>query len=90
MNKKVIEKLEFNKILKMLEDHAASLEARKLCLETGPLGSQAEIEHRLQNVADAVDRIFKDGSISFGGINGHSDNTGSSLCHKVVWNEGPV
>lgn len=68
MNKKVIEKLEFNKILKMLEDHAASLEARKLCLETGPLGSQAEIEHRLQNVADAVDRIFKDGSISFGGI----------------------
>ena len=68
MNKRVIEKLEFDKILKMLEEHAASVEARKLCLETEPLGSLNEIEHRLQSVADAVDRIFKDGPVSFGGI----------------------
>ncbi|MBO5552410.1 MAG: endonuclease MutS2, partial [Lachnospiraceae bacterium] len=68
MNKRVIEKLEFNKILKKLEEHAASAEAVKLCRETEPLGSLAEIEYKLQNVADAVDRIFKDGSVSFGGV----------------------
>ncbi|MBR1523783.1 MAG: endonuclease MutS2 [Lachnospiraceae bacterium] len=68
MNKRVIEKLEFNKILNMLEEYAASEEARKLCRETEPLASLPEIERRLQFVDDAVDRVFKDGSISFGGI----------------------
>ncbi|MBQ9605991.1 MAG: endonuclease MutS2 [Lachnospiraceae bacterium] len=68
MNKRVIEKLEFNKILNMLEEYAASEEARKLCRETEPLVSLPEIERRLQFVDDAVDRVFKDGSISFGGI----------------------
>ena len=68
MNKRVIEKLEFNKIREMLAENAASAEARKLCLETKPLNSKQEIEQRLQRVSDAVDRIFKDGSVSFGGI----------------------
>ncbi|MBQ9361355.1 MAG: endonuclease MutS2 [Lachnospiraceae bacterium] len=68
MNKRVIEKLEFNKILERLAERAASAEARMLCLETLPLSSRADIEQRLQRVGDAMERIFKDGSVSFGGI----------------------
>ena len=68
MNKRVIEKLEFNKILERLAERAASAEARMLCLETLPLSSRADIEQRLQRVGDATERIFKDGSVSFGGI----------------------
>ncbi|MCR5774784.1 MAG: endonuclease MutS2 [Lachnospiraceae bacterium] len=68
MNKRVIEKLEFDKIRERLAEQAASAEARRLCMETLPLSSADEIEYRLQRVADAVDRIFKDGSVPFGGL----------------------
>ncbi len=68
MNKKVIEKLEYYKIIEMLEERAASEEARELCRGTLPMSSKADIEHRLLRVSDAIDRIFKDGAVSFGGI----------------------
>lgn len=68
MNKKVTEKLEYDKILEMLAERAASREAKKLCMETIPIESKADLERRLTRVADAMDRIFKDGAISFGGI----------------------
>lgn len=68
MNKKVTEKLEYDKILEMLAERAASKEAKKLCMETLPIESKADLERRLTRVADAMDRIFKDGAISFGGI----------------------
>ena len=68
MDKKVIEKLEYNKVLEMLADHAASEEARRLCMETLPMESKVEIERRLSRVSDAIDRVFKDGTVSFGGI----------------------
>ena len=68
MNKRVIEKLEYDKILNMLAERAASAEARKLCMETLPMKSAADIERRLTRVSDAMDRIFKDGTVSFGGI----------------------
>ncbi len=68
MNEKVIEKLEYNKILELLSERAASEEAKKLCMETLPMRSKADLERRLMRVSDALDRIFKDGAISFGGI----------------------
>lgn len=68
MNKRVIEKLEYYKILEMLAERAASSEAKKLCRETLPAPSREEAERRLSRVSDAVERIFKDGTISFGGI----------------------
>lgn len=68
MNTKVIDKLEFNKIRDMLAERASSAEAKKLCRNTGPMKDRAEIEHRLSRVNDAVDRIFKDGNVSFGGV----------------------
>ena len=39
-----------------------------LCMETLPMRSKADLERRLMRVSDALDRIFKDGAISFGGI----------------------
>ncbi len=68
MNEKVIEKLEYNKILELLSERAASEEAKMLCMETLPMRSKADLERRLMRVSDALDRIFKDGAISFGGI----------------------
>lgn len=68
MNEKVIEKLEYNKILELLSERAASEEAKMLCMETLPMRSKADLERRLMRVSDALDRIFKDGAISYGGI----------------------
>lgn len=68
MNTKVINKLEFEKILDMLTERASSAEAKVLCMNTGPMTAKAEIEHRLSRVNDAVERIFKDGTLSFGGV----------------------
>lgn len=68
MNKQVIEKLEFNKILDRLASFAASREAKKCCFETLPQNDPAETALLLSQTEDAVDRIFKDGQASFGGI----------------------
>ena len=68
MNKQVIEKLEFNKILDRLASFAASREAKKHCFETLPQNDPAETALLLSQTEDAVDRIFKDGQASFGGI----------------------
>ena len=68
MNKQVIEKLEFNKILDKLASLAASREAKKRCSEMLPGTDPAEINTLLTQTGDAVERIFKDGQISFGGI----------------------
>ncbi|MCR5746418.1 MAG: endonuclease MutS2 [Lachnospiraceae bacterium] len=68
MNKQVIEKLEFNKILDKLASFAASREAKKLCFETLPKKDPVEIQKLLLQTEDAVDRIFKDGQVVFGGV----------------------
>ena len=68
MNKKITQKLEFDKILDSLVSHAFSAEAKKKCLEMAPLENRDLIEKKQQENADAIDRIFKDGSIGFGGI----------------------
>ncbi|MBQ9443993.1 MAG: endonuclease MutS2 [Lachnospiraceae bacterium] len=68
MNKRVIEKLEFNIIRERLAENAASEEAKKLCLGLEPCSTTDDALYRLQRVSDAVDRIFKDGVVSFGGV----------------------
>ena len=67
MNSNAIAKLEFNKILDALSSHASSAEAKRKCLETAPLDDIHLIEKRQQENADALARIFRDGSISFSG-----------------------
>lgn len=68
MNETVLNKLEFNKIQDMLASHAFSAEARKLCRDTVPQNDIAVIEKLQQENEDALNRIFRYGSISFSGI----------------------
>ncbi|MBS6397878.1 MAG: endonuclease MutS2 [Clostridiales bacterium] len=68
MNQKVLKKLEFDKIIHILTSHAASAGAKDLCEHLLPSGSLNEIELAQQETADALRRIYRKGSLSFGGI----------------------
>ncbi len=66
MNKKALHVLEYDKIIEKLADHATSEPGRKLCRELEPSSDIREIRKNLQKTNDAIGRIFKKGSISFG------------------------
>ena len=66
MNKKALHVLEYDKIIEKLADHATSEPGRKLCRELEPSSDIREIRKNLQKTNDAIARIFKKGSISFG------------------------
>lgn len=66
MNKKALHVLEYDKIIEKLAEHATSEPGRKLCLELEPSSDIREIRKNLQKTNDAIARIFKKGSISFG------------------------
>ena len=66
MNKKALHVLEYDKIIEKLAEHATSDPGRKLCLELEPSSDIREIRKNLQKTNDAIARIFKKGSISFG------------------------
>jgi len=68
MDKKLLEKLEYPKILNRLESHAATSMGKALALSASPVGELEEVRHRLQGTdeAAAVDRMK--GAAPFGGI----------------------
>ena len=66
MNKKALHVLEYDKIIEKLADHATSEPGRKLCRELEPSSDIRKIRKNLQKTNDAIARIFKKGSISFG------------------------
>ena len=66
MNKKALKTLEFDKIITRLTSHATSAPGRKLCAELEPLDQIEEIETMQAETADALSRLFRKGSISFG------------------------
>ena len=68
MNQKALKTLEFDKIIHRLTEHAASVGAKKKCMELVPVTSLWEIERVQTQTADALRRIWQKGSISFGGI----------------------
>ncbi len=68
MNQKVLKTLEFDKICRKLAEHAASAGAKELCLRLTPSVSLWEIERLQTQTADALRRVYRQGSISFGGI----------------------
>ena len=68
MNQKALHKLEYDKIIHILTGHAASAGARALCENLIPCGSLPEIEQAQAETADALRRICRKGSLSFGGI----------------------
>lgn len=66
MNQKALHVLEYDKIIEKLADHASSQPGKKLCLELQPSSDISEIRKNLKKTDDAINRIFKKGSISFG------------------------
>ena len=67
MNSKALHVLEYNKIIERLTEKATSEPGRKLCRELLPMTDLDNIEHAQQETADALSRLVKKGSTSFGG-----------------------
>ncbi len=66
MNTKVLHTLEYDKIVRRLEEKASSEPGRELCRNLTPMTVLADIEQAQTETADALTRIFKKGSINFG------------------------
>lgn len=67
MNEKVLHTLEFDKIIHLLTDKASSAPGKELCRKLIPMTDLSEIETAQKETADALSRLFKKGSTSFGG-----------------------
>ena len=80
MNSKALHVLEYDKIIDKLTAHATSDPGRKLCMELKPSSDLKEIRKNQEKTADAIARIFKKGSISFGD---NRDFTGSLKALKI-------
>lgn len=68
MNQKVLKTLEYTKIQEMLAKYASSSMAKKLAFSLVPMNQLDEITNAQRNTSDALSRIFKKGSLNFGGI----------------------
>lgn len=67
MNSKVLRVLEYNKIIEQLTEKATSEPGKKLCRELVPMTNLEDINLAQTETADALSRLFKKGSTSFGG-----------------------
>lgn len=68
MNEKALKTLEYDKIIEMLEGCATSTLGKNFCRNLRPLSDLTQIEVMQQETADALARIYKKGSLSFGGV----------------------
>ncbi len=68
MNEKAFKTLEYNKIIDLLTEQAASPKAKELCRSLKPMIDKAKIEAAQTQTADALTRLFQKGSVSFSGI----------------------
>lgn len=66
MNQKALKTLEYNKIIAYLTDKADSEPGKKLCSELLPYTDLQQIRTAQQETKDALARLFKVGSTSFG------------------------
>lgn len=67
MNEKTLKKLEFDKIINLLTEHASSPGGQHLCQQLQPLTELSEIETAQEHTAAAFTRIVKGGRLSFSG-----------------------
>ncbi len=67
MNQKALKTLEYDKIINLLTEHADSDPGKELCRQLLPSVQMQEIQKSQQETADAVARLFRKGSTSFGG-----------------------
>ena len=68
MNEKVLQTLEFNKIIDLLTDRAYSAPGKKLCRALVPEADINVIRKNQTETSDALKRIWQKGSLSFDGI----------------------
>lgn len=66
MNQKVLKTLEYDKIIQQLTEKADSEPGKKLCLELTPSMELFTIQQNQRETKDALTRLFKVGSTSFG------------------------
>ncbi len=66
MNQKVLKTLEYDKIIQILTEKADSEPGKKLCRELVPSTDLEEIRQNQKETEDALQRLFKKGSTSFG------------------------
>ncbi len=74
MNKKTLEKLEYNKIIELLTGHASSSSGKALCQKLKPIISLSDIRTAQEQTGAAFTRIVKKGRPSFSGCNPVSDS----------------
>lgn len=74
MNKKTLAKLEYNKIIELLTDHASSFSGKELCRRLKPMTSLSDIQIAQEETGAAFTRIVKKGRPSFGGCNPVNDS----------------
>lgn len=67
MNEKVLRTLEYNKIMAMLVEKADSEPGKAMCQQLLPSTDLEEINQNQTETADALARLFRSGSTSFGG-----------------------
>ncbi|MBO6148935.1 MAG: endonuclease MutS2 [Lachnospiraceae bacterium] len=68
MNEKVLHTLEYDKIIALLEAKASSEKGKALCRNLRPYTVLSDIERAQTETADALKRIFSNGSLYFAGI----------------------
>ena len=68
MNKKSLKTLEYTKVLDLLINYACSDSAKIMCRELLPMTDKEEIQQAQRETSDALVRVYKHGSISFGGV----------------------
>jgi len=68
MNEKALRTLEYDKIIRMLSDLAASSRGKELCENLLPQKELAEILRLQKETSDAQSRLLRKGNISFSGI----------------------
>lgn len=74
MNKKTLAKLEYDKIIELLTDHASSFSGKELCRRLKPMTSLSDIQIAQEETGAAFTRIVKKGRPSFGGCNPVNDS----------------
>ncbi len=67
MNQKVLQTLEYTKIISSLADKATSAPGKELCQRLTPMTALGEINLAQEQTADALTMLFQKGSTSFGG-----------------------
>ena len=84
MNQKTLLKLEYDKIISRLTEHATTPPGKELCRSLTPMDAISDIIAAQKETSDALSRILRKGSLSFSGVRDIRDslirlNVGASL-----------